>query len=97
MEHDPLDLLDSLDLELRDAQVRRVRQWLDETPDIYSDKPPFDCRKKSSLMSISFLSSTSTGKESSVDLSEHELDLGDLKGSGCFAKMSNIFKSNKRT
>jgi hypothetical protein len=97
MEHDSSDMSDSLDLELIDTQVRRVQQWLDESPDTYSEEPPFDCRKKSSLMGMSFLSSTSTGKESAIGLSEHESDLERLKANGCFAGISNIFKSNKRT
>jgi hypothetical protein len=96
MEHGSLDMSDSLDLEFRDEQVRRVRQWLDETPDSYCEEPPFNSRKKSSLMGMSFLSSTSMGKESSIGLSEHESDLERLKAYGCFAGISNIFKCNKR-
>jgi hypothetical protein len=97
MEHDSLDLADSLDLELRDAQVRRVQQWLDESLNYNCEEPPFNRRKKSSLMGMSFLSSTSTGKESSIGLSEHGSDLERLKANGCFAGISNIFKCNKRT
>jgi hypothetical protein len=88
--------MDSKQMEMTPEQISRIRQWLDGTPDSFSDEPPFHCRRKSSLaQSLSLLSSTSTELGSSICLSEHKLESDHDVPIGCFLGISNLFKYNK--